>query len=127
LYPAEGRHPVDPEFLGAPRVRFVVARLSGKAIGCVALVLAEDGTAELRTMIVLPEFRGQGAGSRLLRKAEDIAASEAVETIRLETGPHNLEAISLYRRNGYCERGPFGSYEAGPHSAFMEKQLVKRA
>jgi putative acetyltransferase len=91
LYPAEGRHPVDPDLLAAPNARFLVARLNGNAIGCVALVLAHDGAGELKRMIVLPEFRGQGAGSHLLRTAEYIAASEAVDTIRLETGPHNLE------------------------------------
>jgi len=123
LYPEEGRHPVDVEFLASPLVRFFVGRLDGRAVGCVALVTSDDGAAELKRMIVLQEIRGRGVGSSLLKRAELAAAEEGVDTIRLETGPLNSEAISLYRRYGYRDRGPFGTYEAGPHSAFFEKRL----
>jgi hypothetical protein len=39
----------------------------------------------------------------------------------LETGASSQEALSLYRRHRYGERGPFGAYQAGPHTLFMEK------
>jgi putative acetyltransferase len=50
---------------------------------------------------------------------------EGADTIRLETGPRKREAIRLYRRHGYRDRGPFGSYKPGPHSVFLEKYLRK--
>jgi putative acetyltransferase len=125
LYPEEGRHPVDVEFLASPPVRFFVARLNGEPVGCVALLISDDRTAELKRMIVLPEARRRGVGSRLLNCAEATATEEGVDTIRLETGPRSREAISLYRRHGYQCRGPFGAYEAGPHSIFLEKRLPK--
>lgn len=118
LYPDEGRHPVDIEFLASPLVRFFVGRLNGKAVGCVALVTSDDGFAELKRMIVLPEARGGGIGSSLLKRAE-----AGVDIVRLEIGPLSRAAISLYRRHGYDYRGPFGTYEAGPHSLFLEKRL----
>ena len=126
LYPEEGRHPVDVEFLASPLVRFFIARLNGKPVGCVALVISDDGAAELKRMIVLPEARGCGIGSSLLKRAEVTAAEEGAGAIRLETGPRSREAISLYRRHGYRDRGPFGLYEPGPHSIFLEKDLPKR-
>ena len=58
LYPREGRHPVDVEFLASPFVPFFVARLRGKAVGCVALVVSEDRIAELKRMIVLSQRPG---------------------------------------------------------------------
>ena len=76
-------------------------------------------------MIVLPQTRGRGVGWSLLKRAEAAAAEEGVDTIRLETGPLNREAISLYRRHGYSSRGPFGTYEAGPHSVFSEKAVAE--
>jgi putative acetyltransferase len=117
---------VDVEFLTSPFVRFFIARLNGKPVGCVALVISDDRTAELKRMIVLPEARGRGIGSSLLKRAEVTAAEEGVGAIRLETGPLSREAISLYQSHGYRGRGPFGSYEPGPHSIFLEKDLLKR-
>lgn len=43
--------------------------------------------------------------------------------IRLETGVYQPEALALYGRAGYVERGPFGDYVADPLSVFMEKEL----
>ncbi len=43
--------------------------------------------------------------------------------MRLETGIKSDEALGLYRRSGYIERGPFGAYRADPLSIFMEKVL----
>jgi putative acetyltransferase len=127
LYPAEGRHPVDLEFLASPTVRLFVARLEERAVGCGALVVIGDGTAELKRMVVLTHARGVGVGRSLLNDIERAALTQNINAIRLETGPLNREAISLYKRNGYRERGPFGSYQAGPHSVFMEKFLPLHA
>ena len=124
LYPADGRRPVDQEFLASPAVRLFVARIEKQAVGCAALVLAGNGCAELKRMIVRAEARGRGAGHCLIKHIEAAALAGHVRTIMLETGPLNREALSLYRRCGYRERGPFGSYCASPHSVFMEKRLL---
>ena len=44
-----------------------------------------------------------------------------VTLFRLETGIKQPEALGLYRKLGYRERGPFGAYVADPLSVFMEK------
>jgi putative acetyltransferase len=44
--------------------------------------------------------------------------------MQLETGIKQPEAIALYRKFGYAERGPFGSYQPDPLSLFMEKRLA---
>jgi len=46
-----------------------------------------------------------------------------VPVARLETGVKQPEALALYRKLGYAERGPFGAYGEDPLSVFMEKCL----
>ena len=124
LYPPESNHLIDVDALAAPNARFFVARLAGEAVGCGALVLGSGGQAELKRMFVDPRGRGQGIGWRLLQTLEQAAGSESVHLVQLETGVSNHEALRLYRRSGYRERGPFGSYWADPLSVFMEKELA---
>lgn len=121
LYPAESNHLVDIATLSEPNVRFVVARRGGVAIGCGALVLGADGEAELKRMFVVPEARGLKLGSRILDALEEAAEAEGVRVLRLETGVRQPEALALYRRHGYSERGPFGTYRLDPLSTFFEK------
>lgn len=53
---------------------------------------------------------------------EDYVKSAGVDVIRLEAGPRQPEALKLYRKPGYTERGPFGRYVPDPLSVFMEKK-----
>jgi putative acetyltransferase len=42
----------------------------------------------------------------------------------VQTGISQPDAIALYRKFGYVERGPFGAYQPDPLSLFMEKRLA---
>jgi len=123
LYPEEGRYHVDVDFLALPHVRFFVARMNGRAVGCGALVLGADGEAELKRMIVDLGTRRRGVGRAILQAIEDAAAHDGISMLRLETGPGNKEALALYERSGFRSRGPFGSYVPGPFSVFLEKRI----
>ncbi len=125
LYPPQSVHMLDVAELTRPSVRFLVARSAeGTAEGCGAVVLEDDGTAELKRMFVTPSARGRGLGASLLGRLEDEARRAGVGVIRLETGVQQPEAIGLYRRFGYVDRGPFGRYAEDPLSVFMEKRLA---
>jgi putative acetyltransferase len=123
LYPAESNHLVGMTMLDALNVRFLVARRGGKAIGCGALVMGLDGEAEIKRMFVMPEARGLKLGSRILTALEAVGKPEGVRVVRLETGVRQPEALALYRRHGYSERGPFGAYQEDPLSTFFEKWI----
>jgi putative acetyltransferase len=123
LYPPDSNHTVDAETLAQPAVRFLVARIDGAVVGCVALVLGEAGQAELKRMFVAPNARRQGIAARLLTAIEAVARREGVRLLQLETGVFSVAAIGLYRRCGYRERGLFGSYRPDPLSIFMERDL----
>ena len=123
LYPPEDNHRIDVDALLAPAVRFFVARLNQRMVGCGALVLQADGQAELKRMIVDADSRGQGVGRALMAAIEVAAAQEGVRSIRLETGPKSQAALWLYRSSGYRERAAFGAYQPSPSSVFMQKDI----
>jgi putative acetyltransferase len=124
LYPPESNHLVPGDALMAANARFLVARLQARAVGCGALILGSNGEAEIKRMFVIPDGRRRGVGQALLMGLEAAARRDNVQVVRLETGVKNCEALTLYRRNGYRERGPFGDYRPDPLSVFMEKTLV---
>lgn len=123
LYPPESNHLVDVDALARPNVRFFVARLDGKAVGCGSLVLGKPGKAEIKRMFVSEAARGKGVARALLAAIEEAALGAGIEKIRLETGIASHAALALYHRFGYRERGPFGDYRPDPLSVFMQKRL----
>src|SRR5215475_13865413 len=124
LYPPESNHLIDVEALSATNVRFFVARWDSRAVGCAAIVLSgEDGGAELKRVCGARTVRGHGIARALLELTEEQACSLGLRRIMLETGVKSVEALALYKRHGYRERGPFGSYGPDPLSVFMEKKL----
>jgi putative acetyltransferase len=123
LYPAESNHLLDVLALKRPEVTFVVARVSGRAVGCGAIVMCPEGWAEIKRMFVTPDARGLKVGRRLLQELESIAAERGASLVRLETGVKQPEALSLYGSSGFGQIGPFGHYTADPLSVFMEKRI----
>ncbi len=124
LYPSESNHLVDISTLEKPSVSFLVARNDDEIVGCCALVEAGDGTAEIKRMFVDPQARGLKVASRLMDRLEEIGLEKGLMAVRLETGIYQPEAIGLYKKYGYIEIEPFGSYQPDPLSLFMEKRLT---
>jgi len=124
LYPPESNHLVDVSTLEKTTVSFFVARHNDVIVGCCALVEADDGTAEIKRMFVDPDARGLKVASKLMDALEATAAEKQLHAIQLETGIYQPEAIALYRKYGYVEIEPYGSYLPDPLSLFMEKRLA---
>ncbi|QIE26692.1 putative N-acetyltransferase YsnE (plasmid) [Caballeronia sp. SBC1] len=124
LYPPESRHILDLASLKQPNVLFAVARDStGEALGCGAIVLCPE-FGELKRMYVRPRGRGQGVAKKLLALLESRAIGSGCKLLKLETGPHQHEALALYASVGYEHRGPFGDYTNDPLSVFMQKHIA---
>jgi putative acetyltransferase len=123
LYPAEARYALDLTALKKSNVVFAVARDShGVAIGCGAVVVTEK-SGELKRMYVCPANRGQGAAQAMLKELEQRAVEKGCNTLYLETGPYQPQALAFYSNQGYQRTGPFGSYLEHPLSVFMCKAL----
>lgn len=121
LYPAESNHMLDIDSLDRPDMRFFVARRDGVAIGCGAMRVDAEGYGEVKRMYVAPAARGGRIGQRLLERIAEQARAEGLTALRLETGVHQADALALYRKLGFVDRGPFGPYGPDPLSVFMEK------
>lgn len=126
LYPAESNHFDDALALKRPNVRFVAAFEGDAVVGCGAVkTLDDDGLyGEIKRVFVAPGHRGRGISKALMAVLEGHLVERGVTIARLETGILQPEAIGLYRRLGYVERGPYGRYRADPLSLFMEKLLL---
>ncbi len=67
----------------------------------------------LNDLYVRKEFRGQGAGRRLLEAARGYAASLGAKGLELSTAKDNVMAQSLYEQFGYEKETEFYHYFLG--------------
>jgi putative acetyltransferase len=123
LYPAESNHLESSDDLKKPNVLFVGCRIDGElAASGAAKVMQDDGNyAEIKRVFVLDDHRGKGLSNRIMQFLESELQNRGVSLFRLETGIKQPEALGLYRKLGYTQRGPYGSYGPDPLSVFMEK------
>lgn len=122
LYPVESNHGLGLDALLQRQMTLYGVTVDGVPTGCGGFWQHND-YVELKSLWVDPSARGLGLGKRLVLHIEKKAARFGNNTARLETGVSQPEALGLYRKLGYVERGPFGDYKADPLSVFMEKQL----
>jgi putative acetyltransferase len=129
MYPAESNHLETSEDLKKPNVLFLGGRIgTGLVASGAAKIMDDDGVyAEIKRVYVIDQQRGKGLSYVIMQALETELKSRGVNLFRLETGVRQPEAIGLYRKLGYHDRGPFGSYEIDPYSVFMEKNLDQEA
>lgn len=123
--PPESRHALDLTALQAPGVRMWVARADEQIVGTAALAELTPAQEELKSMRTAPQRRGAGIASQLLHHALTDARSRGVKQVFLETGSMDFfaPARALYRKNGFRECPPFGTYREDPNSVFMTLPL----
>ncbi|GAA4253379.1 GNAT family N-acetyltransferase [Dactylosporangium darangshiense] len=103
---------------------FLVAVVDGKAAGCGALRRLDATTAEIKRMYVVPERRGTGVATAVLRALESAAAERGWTVLRLETGTEQPDARRFYEREGYHEIPLFGAYVGFDLSVCYERTLA---
>ena len=86
----------------------VVARLSGRIVGCVRVQRLDASTGEFGMLAADPAYRGVGVGRELLRFAEEKCRADGVATMQLEllvprdwTHPTKEFLDAWYTRIGY--------------------------
>ena len=93
-------------------------------VGCGAIKEYAPDTMEVKRMYVLPNKRGQGIGTAILKELELWTIDLHYEKCLLETGKRQVEAMALYRKNGYIIVPNFGQYKNVANSVCFEKILV---
>ena len=123
LYPVESTHRVEPSTLASQNARFFSALLDDVMVGCGGIML-KNNYAEIKRIFVSPQARGLGVGHKLLERLETEARQLGFNSLRLETGIYQPEALALFRARGFTPRLSFGDYpDNDPNSIFMEKQI----
>ena len=78
-----------------------------RLVGNVQLKRLDETTAEVKRLYVVPEYRGEGIGRRLMEVLLDGAAADGFTTLRLGVGPYLEKAQSLYTDLGFEYTPPY--------------------
>jgi len=101
----------------------IVAYQDDTPVGCGAIKEYSPDTMEIKRMYTLPETRGQGVASSVLRELERWAYELGYEKCILETGKKQPEAIALYKKHDYQIIPNYGQYADVQDSICFEKNL----
>lgn len=126
LYPPEICFLDDAATLNQNNVRLLGLFHHGELVGMGAVKFLNEDIpyGEIKRVFIEATHRGKGLAKYIMQQLEGWAREVGVGHLRLETGPKQPEAVSLYDKLGFQTRGPFGPYEANDDSIFMEKQLL---
>jgi ribosomal-protein-alanine N-acetyltransferase len=81
---------------------FLLALNDGSVVGYAGIMVVAAGVpADLLTIAVLPDFRGQGIAQSMLADLESWAKAKSATEVILEVDTKNESAIRLYEYAGY--------------------------
>ncbi len=109
--------------LTLPNVVRLKAVVDDRMVGFIAGdIRHSENMAWVATVGVLPEYRGRGIGTALMKACEE---QLGIPTIRLSVRLSNEGAVRLYQRLGYQRVGIWPNYYLdGEDAVVMEKQRV---
>ncbi len=106
----------------APVGGIILVKDGEVTIGCVAIRKLNDTVGELKRMYILPAYRQQGIGRRLLELALLLATECHYRVIKLDTLNYMLPAIGLYKKAGFYETPPY-YHNPNATAIYLEKKL----
>jgi len=108
----------------APAGALLLARVDGRAAGCIALkALEPPTTCEMKRLFVRPEFRALGVGEQLVRRLLAVAGAAGYKYMRLDTLPSMVGAQRLYQRLGFRDIPAYCANPV-PGARFLERELL---
>jgi ribosomal-protein-alanine N-acetyltransferase len=111
-------------YMKRPGAFTLVAESDGVILG---FIVAESRrkTGHIITIDVIAKARRTGAGSHLLRAAEERLSNAGAVAVALETPVNNLAAIQFYKAHGYFVEKTVAGYYSGQLDALvMSKDLA---
>jgi putative acetyltransferase len=101
----------------------IVAYIDSNPAGCGCFKTFDNNTVELKRMYVDDQCRGKGIGAAILFELEKWAKELSYASIVLETGTVQIEAVALYKKNGYTVIPNFDRYKGNELSICFKKDL----
>src|SRR4051812_47788493 len=92
--------PVD---LAPPTGVLLLVRAAGELAGLGGVRHLDTDVAEIKSMYLVPAFRGRGIARSLLAELEAIAREHGCCASRLDSSDYLTDAVRLYRAAGYRE------------------------
>lgn len=119
-------HALDLSGLQGPGLSFWAMWDGEDVVGLGALKMLDADHGELKSMHTATAVRGRGAGTQMLRHIIAEARARGLKRLSLETGTPEYfhPAHVLYRRHGFVDCPPFGSYVADGFSLCMTRELA---
>jgi GNAT superfamily N-acetyltransferase len=119
---------VEPAEFLLPAGLFLVAEVGGVPAGSGAWRAIGDGAAgitmaEIKRVYVEPGFRRRGLAQLIVDALERSAAAAGHESVVLNTGGNQPEALALYEQAGYGPVPAYGIYACAPNAVFLGKPL----
>jgi N-acetylglutamate synthase-like GNAT family acetyltransferase len=123
-----GDHEAGPPPSEADTAVFLLAydKGSGQPVGCGALRLLDEHTAEIKRLYVLPYTRGSGVASSILAALEGQAYALGIASIRAEAGSAQPDGRHFYESSGFTVVPNFGPYAGREHSYCYAKTINSR-
>ena len=103
-----------------PHGAFLIAWSDDLPVGCASLRPLEPGVAEVKRLWIDPVARGQGLARRLMRALESRARDMGYAHLKLDSNAALIEAIALYRSDGWTEIAPYTGF---PANVWLGKRL----
>ena len=104
---------------------FLLALNDGSVVGYAGIMVVAAGVpADLLTIAVLPDFRGQGIAQSMLADLESWAKAKSATEVILEVDTKNESAIRLYEFAGYEKISTRANYYGlGVDALVMRKEI----
>ena len=105
--------------------RIWIAEYNNEIIGSIAIIDRGD-RAQLRWLLLHPDFRGIGLAKYLLHEALDYCRKVDYKSVYLETTDDLKEAISLYTKQGFMKVSEKENHIWAKNVMEIELELVLR-
>jgi putative acetyltransferase len=118
-------HALDLSGLKSPDIQFFSVWDGDCVVAIGALKQLSESHGEIKSMHTGQSYRQKGVGSAMLRHIIARARQMGLARLSLETGswPYFITAREFYKRHGFVECPPFGTYVSDSNSVFMTLEL----
>ena len=101
----------------------ILLKIKGEALACGAISEYDNNSMEIKRMYVLPKYRGQRIGEKILLELENWARELGKTNCLLFMGSKQPEASKLYQRNNYNLIEKYGKLKDIPDSICLSKNI----